>query len=279
MLAASLRALGRKFRGEDTRKFIPKIADFAKEPVSASAFECAAAQAEARTLGIPLWNRFGGARRSLTTDLTISADSPARVREASREAAGDGFRTLKIKVGSGGLKADLERVLAVHRCANAPRIVLDGNQRLGVSGALRLVERCLSRRVRAVLLEQPVSAEKPDELLACARRCPVPVAADESLRSLDDARELVDSGVKLAFNIKVSKTGLEESRRIAALARAAGLPLMIGCMQESGAGLEPSAALAAGTGWFRFVDLDSDRLLAGGPSGAFVRRGPRLVLR
>jgi hypothetical protein len=37
---------------------------------------------------------------------------------------------------------------------------------------------------------------------------------------------------------------------------------MIGCMAETARGLAASVHLALGTGFFRFVDLDSDVLLA-----------------
>lgn len=279
-LAAALRRLGRRFHGRDARIPADEIFSAAgRFSPAASAFECALAQARARTEGIPLWSRFGGARKSLRTDLTLSAQSPARTREAASAARAEGFSTLKVKVGTGGGAADFARVLAAHEAGGAPALLLDGNQKLGVSGALRLTERCLARGARVSLLEQPVPAGDFRGLLELARRCPVPVAADESLRSIEDARRLADSGVRVAFNIKVAKTGLERSLALASVARAAGLPLMIGCMQESAAGLDASFALAAGTGWFRFVDLDSDHLLSGGPEGDFRRSGPVLRLR
>jgi len=278
-LAAALRTLGRRFHGRDARGLSEEaFAAVRHAAPAASAFECALAEATARAEGISMWSRFGGARIRLRTDLTLSAQGSREAREAARAARREGFRTLKVKVGTGGPAADFARVTAAHRAGGAPRLLLDGNQKLGVTGALRLVDRCLSRGIRAVLLEQPVPADDFSGLIACARRCPIPVAADESLRSVEDARRFADAGVKVAFNVKVAKTGMERSLLIASLAKAAGFPLMIGCMQESAAGLDASFALAAGTGWFRFVDLDSDHLLAGGPAGSFRRDGPLLRL-
>lgn len=277
LLASTLGRLGREFYGRDARDLTPEIWKSAGAvPPAASAFECALAAASARAARSDLWRRFGGAKRRLRTDITLSAEAPAAARAAAREAFAQGFRTFKIKVGTTG---DFARVQAVHAAGPNLRIILDGNQKLGLTRALRLVERCLHAGIRIVLLEQPVAADNIADLLACSRRCLVPVAADESLRSIDDARRILDGGAGTAFNIKLSKTGLAASHAIAALAKTAGAPLMIGCMQESAAGLEPSASLAAGTGWFQFVDLDSDHLLEDGPSGAFVRRGPVLTLR
>jgi len=77
----------------------------------------------------------------------------------------------------------------------------------------------------------------------------------------------------------VAKSGLLRSLEIAAVARAAGLRLMIGCMAETARGLAPSVHLALGTGFFRYVDLDSDWLLAEAPGDCgWVRRGPFLAL-
>ncbi|MBI3289389.1 MAG: dipeptide epimerase, partial [Elusimicrobia bacterium] len=63
-------------------------------------------------------------------------------------------------------------------------------------------------------------------------------------------------------NIKLAKSGISRGLEIAAVARAAGLPLMIGCMAETARGLGASVQFAAGTGFFRWADLDSDLLLA-----------------
>jgi L-alanine-DL-glutamate epimerase-like enolase superfamily enzyme len=95
------------------------------------------------------------------------------------------------------------------------------------------------------------------------RRCPVPIALDESCQTPADAARIVCDGAAKAINIKVAKSGLLRSLEIAAVARAAGLKLMIGCMTETGAGLSASVHLALGTGFFEFADLDSDHLLAG----------------
>ncbi len=131
------------------------------------------------------------------------------------------------------------------------------------------------------LLEQPLPKHDLAGMAFVAKRCPVPVAADESVASPEGALKVLELGAATAINIKAAKSGYSRSLAIAAIARAAGVPLMIGCMAETARGLAASAALAAGTGFFRFVDLDSDHLLAEtasrAPRGRLARRGPRLV--
>ncbi|HEX4048087.1 MAG TPA: enolase C-terminal domain-like protein, partial [Elusimicrobiota bacterium] len=85
-----------------------------------------------------------------------------------------------------------------------------------------------------------------------------------------------------AINVKLAKSGLSRGLEIAAVARAAGVPLMIGCMAETARGLSASVHFALGTGFFRFVDLDSDVLLAQPPAArlaaGWARRGPAISL-
>ena len=178
----------------------------------------------------------------------------------------------------GRFEDDLARVRAVRRACPRARVLLDGNQGFSPAGALRLVEACL-KEGPVELLEQPLPKDRLKLMPALARRCPVPIALDESVSTPEDAVRAVDLGACAAFNIKVAKSGLLRSLRIAAVARAAGLRLMIGCMMETAAGLDASVALAMGTGCFDFVDLDSDHLLvAGGRPARFKRRGPRLTI-
>jgi L-alanine-DL-glutamate epimerase-like enolase superfamily enzyme len=115
------------------------------------------------------------------------------------------------------------------------------------------------------------------KMAALSRRCPVPIALDESCRTPEDAVRIASDAAAKAINIKVAKSGLLRSLEIAAVARAAGLELMIGCMTETGAGLSASVHLAMGTGFFKHVDLDADHLLSGPQARrGWARRGAEL---
>lgn len=245
---------------------------------AAAAFESALLEAVCASRGLTLTRWLGGARRALETDITISAwDEPATL-EAAGEARREGFRAYKVKVG-GAFAEDLARVRAVRRACPKARVLLDGNQGLSPAGALKLVEACL-KEGPVDLLEQPLPKDQLHRMPALARRCPVPIALDESVATPADAVRAVDLGACGAINIKLAKSGLLRALRIAAVARAAGLKLMIGCMAETAAGLDASVGLAMGTGFFDFVDLDSDHLLRpGGRRASFTRQGPMLTPR
>ena len=281
-LAAALARLGRRSRGRDA--FDPgALIDEAWRRLeglspAAAAFECALLSAVAASRGVPLRRLFGSAENVLRTDITISAWDEARTVEAAREARAEGFRAFKIKVG-GRFSEDLARVRAVRREVPNATVLLDGNQGLTPDGALRLVEACLKDGPVA-LLEQPLPKDQLKKMPALARRCPVPIALDESVATPEDAVRAADLGACGAINVKAAKSGLRRSLEIAAVARAAGMKLMIGCMAETAAGLAASVALGMGTGFFDFVDLDSDHLLVPDARPAdFRRRGPLLEAR
>ena len=228
---------------------------------AASAFETALLGALAAESGMNLAGWLGGASRRLETDITLSAWSdPRMTRQAAAEAAAAGFRVLKIKVG-GSPAADLARVRAARAAAPKARLILDGNQGFTPRGALSFVEAVMREGARVELLEQPTPKDDLAGLAFVAKRCPIPVAADESVASPEDAARAAEAGVT-AINIKLAKSGISRSLEIASVARAAGLPLMIGCMAETARGLAASVHFALGTGFFRWADLDSDLLLA-----------------
>lgn len=286
-LAAALSFLAARAVGRDVRSWRALTEDaWARRPelpAAVAAFECALLSALCAGSGMTLASWFGGALKRLETDLTISAWTDEDLtRDAAAEAAGEGFKLLKIKVG-GRFEDDLARVRAVRRGAPRARLILDGNQGQTPRGALKLLEAVLKEGGSVDLLEQPTPKHDFAGLAFVAKRSPVPVAADESAATPEQAARLLGEGAATAINIKVAKSGLSRSLKIAALARAAGAPLMLGCMAETARGLAPSAALAAGTGFFRFLDLDSDHLLRETPAlrraGGWIRRGPVLSAR
>jgi len=64
------------------------------------------------------------------------------------------------------------------------------------------------------------------------------------------------------INIKLMKSGgILKARKIAAVAEAANVPCMIGCMGESTIGITAGVQLAAAVKNVQYADLDSDILL------------------
>lgn len=269
--------------GRDVRALRPLAASLkAAIPEAAAAraaLEMALFDAYARLHGVPLWAHFGGAGRVLETDMTITAGDVAHARRSASAIAARGIRTLKIKVGALGPEEDAARVAAAAEGAPGLRLYADANGGYDVDGARRFAASLAARDLSLALFEQPVPRADREGLLELARCLPMPVCADESARDADDVLALARSGVPCAVNLKVTKSGVVETCAMALIAKAAGLPLMIGGMVESRLAMSFSAHLAAGLGGFSFVDLDTPYFIARSPfRGGFDERQGVLTL-
>jgi L-alanine-DL-glutamate epimerase-like enolase superfamily enzyme len=250
-----------------------------REPTRSSAsarcaLETAIVDALARRSGVSLYDWFGGASPArLITDVTIPIVPASNAQQAAERWWALGFRTLKIKIGGGD---DLERILAVHAGASEAALVLDANGGLSSAQAHELLDALGSKGVTIALFEQPVQQRDWEGLASVGARCRV--ALDESVVSardaLDAARHL---GAPHVINVKLMKSGIAEALDIVAVARAAGMSLMIGGMLESSLAMSTSACFAAGLGGFEFVDLDTPLFMLHSPlRGGFTLRRDEL---
>jgi O-succinylbenzoate synthase len=90
-------------------------------------------------------------------------------------------------------------------------------------------------------VEQPCASL--DDLAAVRRRVTVPIAADECIRSLDDARALRAKGAADVIVLKQQPLG--GVRAALAVADAAGVPAVVSSMIETSVGIAAGVALAA----------------------------------
>jgi L-alanine-DL-glutamate epimerase-like enolase superfamily enzyme len=278
---AAVEAARTTVEGADAREWrrIAAVLRGAMGPVGSAqcAIETAILDAWTRHAGIPLWAFFGGASTSLETDMTVTTGSVEQAAGAARTIVERGIRTIKIKIGGGGIGLDVERVCAIHAAVPDAPLILDGNGGYTSDYALELMALLQSHGVPIALLEQPVPRADWDGLCQVARWAGVPVAADESLASAADALRIAHEHAAQVLNIKLMKCGIVEALDIAAVARAAGLGLMIGGLIESTLAMTVSACFAAGQGGFSFVDLDMPLLLAENPfEGGMVYAGGRI---
>ncbi|MGQ0645472.1 MAG: enolase C-terminal domain-like protein [Elusimicrobiota bacterium] len=291
-MAAALRRLFAAFRGRDVRDIELLAREIWRRegawPAAAAAFETALYDAFARAHGIPFSYLWGGARRSLTTLITIPAASPEDVFDLARAAARRGFRALKLKInGRDASGSDARRLRSARRAAPRARLLLDANQSYEPEALSRLLSGARRDGIEAALVEEPFTKRDWAALARYRRSAPprAPVLLDESVQTPRDARRgrLLAEGV----NVKLAKSGLVLGKEIVDAFRAPGRDssaapgaiLMIGCMAESPLGLSAAVHWACGLGVFDFADLDSDLLLQ--PTAVrpgYRRRGPEVVL-
>ncbi len=278
---SALERLGPPLIGEDAgtwRQLARTLA--AAEPGAPSArcaLEGALLDALARSRGESLWRFFGGAGTELVTDITIPTGDRAAAASAARRASAEGFRTLKLKIGAGSPDEDAARLAAAAEQAPSADFVVDANEGFDSSAALAFLDACgeLSSRIR--LFEQPTAADDLEGARVVRERGAVPVAADESARSAADVAAIVRERAADVINIKIMKSGIAEALEMIAVAKEAGLGLMIGGMVEAEMAMTLSGCIAAGQGGFSFVDLDTPMFLRDSPlRGGWRQDGPRL---
>lgn len=248
------------------------------QPAARCAIETALLDAYCRATAIPLWQFWGAADvRPRITDITIPIASHEKTLSLARSWYERGFRLFKMKVGK-DVDADVRRLEALHRALPGISFIGDGNQ--GFSRAECLAFAAGIRRFNGVivLLEQPVVRDDLDSLAAIRRETGIPVAVDESVRSLDDARKVIAQGAADYINIKTMKTGVLEAAEIASFALKSGLKLMVGGMLESRIAMGCSFSLVLGMKGFDVLDLDTPLLLSTDPvQGGYRYDGPTLL--
>jgi L-Ala-D/L-Glu epimerase len=202
--------------------------------------------------GEPLWRILGLDRTPPPTSYTISIDTLEGTADRARRAAS--YRALKIKVGGPG---DLERVRIVRDAAPDALIRVDANEAWTVASTQELIPELVQLGVE--LVEQPLPAADRDgyaELYAA--ELPIPIVLDESCHTLSDVAPaaIMADGI----NIKLTKSGgIREALRMIHAARALGLRIMLGCMNESSLGIAGAAQISP---LVDVVDLDGHLLNA-----------------
>lgn len=218
-------------------------------PAAQCAFDIAFHDLLGLAAGMPLHRLLGGYRHRIQTSITLGISPVRETVEQARERARQGFRILKLK---GGLDAeeDVRRVRAVHDALPQLTLRLDADQGYTVQQALDV-----ARALEGVLemLEQPTPATDPagqtpsarglEALGEVTRHSPVPILADQSLMGPSSALEIASRQAAHGLNIKLTSCGgLGCARQMDAIARAAHMATMVGCIHE------PALLVAAGLG-------------------------------
>jgi L-alanine-DL-glutamate epimerase-like enolase superfamily enzyme len=205
--------------------------------------------------GLPVWRLLGLARSGPPTSWTIWLGDPDDMARRAERVRGR-FKRLKLKLG-GRDGLDVERVRAVRGVAEVP-LQVDVNEAWSLAEALDALPQLAAIEVE--YCEQPLPAGDAGgpEL---KRASPVPIYVDEDCHTLDDVAPCAERAH--GVNVKLAKSGgIREAVRMAHAARALGLGLMLGCMNESGLAVAAGAAVAS---LFDHVDLDGNLLLSEDP--------------
>lgn len=214
----------------------------------------------------PLYKLLGGYRKEIVTDITISVNEPEEMVKDSLDAIRRGYETLKIKVGKDSIK-DIERMKAIRKAIGYDvRLRIDANQGWKPKEAVKVLRQMEDAGLNIEFVEQPVAAHDIDGLKFVTDNVSIPVLADESVFSPEDALKILQSRAADFVNIKLMKTGgLHNALKICSMAEIYGVECMIGCMLEAKVSVTAAVHLAAAKSIITKIDLDGPVLCSEDP--------------
>jgi L-alanine-DL-glutamate epimerase-like enolase superfamily enzyme len=254
--------------GEDPRDIerltIKMRRALAANPFTRSGVEIALWDILGKSAGLPVYRLLGGAvRERIPIKMSVSGVGPERAAEIARYALSLGLTALKVKTGLP--TGDVARVKAVRAVVgDSFRMGVDANGGWTPRVAIQII-RQLADECGIYFAEQPVAALDMQWMVDVRRNVPVPVMADESCYSLQDAMALVRMGAADILSLYVGKGGgIGPARKMAGIAEAAGLTCTVGSNLELGVASAAMAHLAAACPGIGAEDFPCDIL---GPLG------------
>jgi L-alanine-DL-glutamate epimerase-like enolase superfamily enzyme len=215
-----------------------------------NAVDCALWDFECKKLDQRIWEtaNIQQPEKNITA-YTLSLDEPENMFKQAEKNSNRPL--LKIKLGTPN---DMPRLEAVRKGAPNSEIIVDANEGWDAEVYSQLAPQLV--RLGVKLVEQPLPADKDDDLIGLPR--PLPICADESCHDRKSLEKLV--GKYDFVNIKLDKTGgLTEALLLKNKALEAGFKIMVGCMVGSSLAMAPATLIAQNA---TFVDLDGPLLLA-----------------
>lgn len=215
---------------------------------------------------IPVYKMLGGSRKQIVTDITISVNDPDEMARDAINALERGYDCLKVKVGANP-SLDVARLAAV-RAAVGPNmdIRIDANQAWKPKEAVRILNQMQDKGLNIEFVEQPVKAHDFEGLKYVTDHASIPVLADESVFSPEDAVKIMQMRAADLVNIKLMKCGgIYNALKIASAAEVYGVECMIGCMLEAKVSVNAAVHLACAKQIITKIDLDGPVLCSEDP--------------
>lgn len=240
-------------------------------------------------IDMALWDALGRARNCTVCELlggeakpVVAYDSygtvdPLDDAGALERSLEQGFTAIKIKIGSGDLRSDVDNVAAVRRIVGPrTRLLVDYNQSLSVPEAIRRTERLAEFDIEWV--EEPVPAEDLAGHARVRAAGHIAVQTGENWWFPEDTARAIAAGASDFAMLDIMKIGgVTGWLRAAGQAEGASLPVSSHLFVEASAHLLPVTATAH---YLEYLDVASPVLLDPLPvvDGKVQARGPGLGL-
>ncbi len=191
--------------------------------------------------GAPLTDLLGGSRTRVEVGDSLGVkDSISELMDEVKLRLDEGYRRIKLKIQPGW---DVEPTAAVRDAYPEVPLTVDANAAytLAATPMFRVLD-----RFDLLMIEQPLAWDDLVDHATLQALIATPVCLDESVRSAEDARRALQLGSCRVINIKTGRVGgVLEAKRIHDVCLAAGVPVWMGGMFETGIGRAFNIALAS----------------------------------
>ncbi|MGA2784953.1 MAG: o-succinylbenzoate synthase [Candidatus Bathyarchaeia archaeon] len=197
----------------------------------------------------------GGEKKEVQVGVAVGVQPSVRVLvDKIASLLADGYRRIKIKVKPG---YDIQPLRAIRE--RFPNILLQ----VDANAAYSLDDLQLLKQLdefNLLLIEQPLAHDDLFNHSKLQKQLSTPICLDESIRSVENARQAIELDACRIINIKPGRVrGLECSRQIHDLCLRRKIPVWCGGMLETGIGRAFNVALASLPGFTLPGDTSSSR--------------------
>ncbi len=199
----------------------------ATSPGAFCALETALLDAAGRTWNQPLAKLLGSRMAgSVTYSAVLPLAAGPQLSQFLQLVKTQGMGSVKLKVGEDN---DLDTLAQARKeLGEEVDLRVDANAAWTAAEAIDRIQEMEPFRLSAI--EQPVAKNDFEGLRQVREAVNIPIMADESLCTIEDARRLIDLKACQLFNLRLSKVGgLINARRIKETADAAGIRCQLGC--------------------------------------------------
>jgi L-alanine-DL-glutamate epimerase-like enolase superfamily enzyme len=211
-----------------------------------------------KKLGVPVYQLLGGlCNDKIPLGTVITFGPPDVVAEKAAKIKKAGFRSIKLKVSAGNTAADIENIKAVREVVGDDfRLGMDANGGWDFYTALDALKKM--EKYNLFMFEQPLPYWDIDGMARLRQKVGTPICADESTTELSHLLDIIQKKAADVFFLKVARVGgLCKSQKWVAIAKAANIPVMCGCLTGSGWEAAAQAHFIAGTEWMGRIEHEN----------------------
>lgn len=220
-----------------------------------AALEMALLDLQGQQLGLPVHKLIGGrtadpsrASTGIRLKFVVGAVEPEVAARRALRMVERGWSAIKVKIGRDrNPQIDVDRLQAVRR-AIGPNVWLSVDANGGYAPADAVWVSARLEKLNVALFEQPTPRGDHRAMADVRRRSMIPIMADESIFTAQDALEAIHHRSADIFSLYPGKHGgIRATQQIAKMAEAAGIPCTIGSNLEREVATAAMAHVTAAT--------------------------------